>query len=53
MNLIQDTNTRDAINKVEKRLDRIESVKQLPSDTTLAQLIDIVNKITDNMKRTR
>ncbi len=51
MILIKDEKTRDAINKLNKRLDRIESIKQLPADTTLSQLITIVNKITDNMKR--
>ncbi len=53
MILIEDEKIRDAINKLNKRLDRIESIKQLPTDTTLGQLISTVNKITDSMKRNR
>ena len=42
---IQDINTRKTIQALEKRLDRIGSITQVSKDTSLSELIDIVNKI--------
>ena len=50
---IKDKSTRDAIDEINKRLDRIESIPQLPSTTTVKELTVIVNKITNSIKRNR
>lgn len=49
--LIKDNNLRRELEKIDKKLNRIESIKQLPSDTSLSELISVVNKITDSLKR--
>lgn len=51
INNIQDLATRNAINALSKRLDRIENIPQVSKATTLSQLIDIVNKIIAKDKR--
>jgi Tfp pilus assembly protein PilO len=51
--LIKDAHIRAAIDELNNRLERIEKIPQLPSDTTLAKLIERVNKITDSVKRKR
>lgn len=50
---IKDVETRRALEDIESRIRRIEKIPQIPSDTPLEKLIEIVNKITDNMKRRR
>ena len=50
---IKDDATREAIARINKRLDRIESVPQLSTATTLDELIKVVNKITNSIKRRR
>jgi Tfp pilus assembly protein PilO len=49
--MIKDTETRLEIDKLKRRLDKVESVKQLPTDATLAQVIDAINRITKSTKR--
>ena len=51
--LVKDPNVRAYLDDINKRLDRIERIPQIPSDTTLSKLIETVNKITDSMKRKR
>lgn len=50
---VKDRLLKQRLDKLEERLNRIESIRLIPQTTTLKQLIDIVNKITDNMKRNR
>ena len=53
---MKDIENRMLINRIEaleKRLARIESVRQIPQAASLTNVIDIINKITDNMKRNR
>ena len=50
-NTIQDNKTRNAIQDVNKKLKRIEQINQLPSDASLKDVIDTINKITNSMKR--
>lgn len=50
-NLIKDTATRNAVSDLEKTIKRLESIKQLPADATLKQIIDTINKITNSLKR--
>lgn len=51
INNIQDIATRNAINDLKKRLDKIDSIPQISKSTTLSQLIDVVNKIIAKDKR--
>ena len=44
---------RGRIEALEQKLDRIESIRQLPQTASTTSLVDIINKITDNMKRRR
>ena len=44
--LIKDKPTRDAIEDINRKLDRILSVKQLQVDSTLLEVILAINKIT-------
>jgi len=53
MDIIKDVAIRDAILAINKRLDRIESVRQLPQDATIKSIVDSLNKISDSMKRKR
>ena len=50
-NLIKDTATRDAVRELEKMVERIERISQLPADSTLEQVIKAINKITDSVKQ--
>ena len=53
---MKDIENRMLINRIEaleKKLARIESVRQIPQTASLTNVIDIINKITDNMKRNR
>ena len=51
--LIKDNETRKAINDIEKRLERIESIPQLSIDSNINTIVDTINKITDSIKRIR
>lgn len=51
VNNIQDIATRNAINELKKRLDKIDNIPQISKATTLEQLIDVVNKIISKDKR--
>ena len=51
--LIEDDAIRKAIIAIEKRLDRIESIPQVPEGSDTAYIINVINKITDKMKRRR
>lgn len=50
-NLIKDTATRNAVSDIEDVINKLERIKQLPADTTLKQLVDTINKITNSLKR--
>ena len=52
-NLIEDPKVRETIDKLEKRMDRIEDIPQLPADASNADIIKVINKITNSMKRKR
>lgn len=41
------------VRQLEKKLDSLMSLNQLPSDSTLKNVILMVNKITDSVKRKR
>lgn len=41
------------VRNLEQKLERIESIRQVPQTASTTSLIDIINKITDNMKRNR
>lgn len=49
--LIKDKATRDAVTALQKKAKALEDIKQLPSDATLKEVIDTINKITNSMKR--
>ena len=49
--LVKDIATRNSLKKIEKSLSRIENIKQLSSDSSLKEIIDTINKITDSLKR--
>ena len=51
--LIEDKQIRDIIDKLEKRLDRIEDIPQLPTDASNADIVKVLNKITNSIKRRR
>lgn len=48
---IQDIATRNAINDIERRLNKINNIPQIPSTATLGEVIDILNKIIAKDKR--
>lgn len=48
---IKDTETRKAIRTIEKKIDNITSIKQLPSDASLKDVIIAINKMSSNLKR--
>lgn len=49
--LITDKATRDAIIKLESKINAINAIKQLQSDASLKEVIDTINKITNSLKR--
>jgi cell fate (sporulation/competence/biofilm development) regulator YlbF (YheA/YmcA/DUF963 family) len=49
--MIKDNETRKEVESIKKKLNRIESIKQLSSDSTLSQVIDAVNRIINETKR--
>ena len=51
--LIEDPKAREIINQLKKSMDRIENIPQLPTDATTADIIKVINKITDSIKRRR
>ena len=53
MERIDDIAVREAIVAINKRLDRIESVRQLPQDATIKAIVDSVNTISNSLKRNR
>ena len=50
-NLIKDNATREAIKDIERTLDSITNIPQLSQEATLKEVIVILNKITNNIKR--
>lgn len=50
-NLVKDYTTREAIKELERTLQKVERVPQLPSDASLKEVIDTINKITNSLKR--
>ena len=53
MKNIENEMLKKKVQDLEDKLMRIESIRMIPQTATLSQVIDIVNKITDNMKRNR
>jgi hypothetical protein len=51
VNSIKDNKTRYAIQDIDKKLKKIELIRQLPADASLKDVIDTINKITNSMKR--
>ena len=49
--LVEDNKTRELLNKINKKFDRINGIPQLSQSADLGQVIDVINKITDSMKR--
>lgn len=49
--LIKDTATRDAVKELEKMKENIERIPLIPETATLPQVIAIINKMTNAMKR--
>lgn len=50
-NLIKDNATRISVKDIEKVVNRIDNIRPLPADASLKQVIDTINKITNNLKR--
>ena len=50
-NLIKDAETRRAISRIEKILTRIESIPQLSTNASNEDIIKVINKITNSIKR--
>ena len=51
--MIDDPKIRKAIEDINKRLDRIESIPQMSRTSSLPSVIDAINKITKSLKRSR
>jgi len=51
INNIKDPAVRLELEKINRRLDKIVNIPQVSKETTLAQLIDVVNKIISKTKR--
>lgn len=49
--LIKDDATRNAVRDLEKFMEAIQSIKQLPANADIKEVIDTINKITNSMKR--
>jgi len=50
-NLIKDKTTRDSIIEINRHIQRVEDIQQLPSNASLADVIEVLNKITNSTKR--
>jgi len=48
---IKDTPTRESVMDLERKLKKIQDIPQLPRTASLASVIDVINKITDSLKR--
>ena len=51
--LIKDPQIREIIDRLEKRMDRIEDIQQLPTDASNEDIVKVINKITNSIKRRR
>ena len=49
--MIKDTETRVELDKVKQELAKIKNVKPLPKDATIEQIVEAINRITNNLKR--
>jgi hypothetical protein len=50
-NLIKDRATKDAVRDLEKIAERLKKIPQLPTNATTEQIVKVLNKITDSIKR--
>ena len=50
-NLIKDNATREAVRDLEIAKDNLSSIPQLPSTATLTEVIAVINKINNSVKR--
>lgn len=48
---IKDVATREAVSSLENKLKKIQTIPQLSSDASIASIVAVLNKITDNLKR--
>lgn len=44
---------KNRVSELEKKIDRIESIHQIATTASNATIVDIINKITNSMKRKR
>ena len=51
--LIKDTEIRKAIDDLNKRISRLENIPQIPKTSSLEYVIDVLNRMTNNVKRKR
>lgn len=49
--LIKDDATRNAVKDLERVIESIQSIKQLPANADIKEVIDTINKITNSIKR--
>jgi Tfp pilus assembly protein PilO len=50
-NQIPDINLRNTIQAIERKFDKLNSISQVPKDTSLSELIDVVNRIISKEKK--
>ena len=53
MKITKDHQLEERLSKLERKMKYVDSIPQIPADTTLERLIEIVNIITNNQKRRR
>jgi len=53
MDSIEAIRLKNRVSELEKKIERIESIQQLPTTASNASIVDIINKITNSMKRKR
>lgn len=51
--LIKDEQTRKAVDRLEERINRIEEIPQLSATATTADIVKVINQITNSVKRRR
>jgi hypothetical protein len=49
--LIKDNEIRKAVDDLDKRISRLENIPQIPKTSSLEYVIDVLNRMTNNVKR--
>ena len=49
--LIKDSSTREAVRELERKLEKIQQIPQIPISSDIVYVINVLNKITDSLKR--